>query len=92
MPYAIVSPWARRHYVSHEVFDHTECYTLVEANWNLPAMTYRDANANPMLDMLDFRHPAFLQPQPWPSRYSPPTLAPWRATCLARGRYRRQVR
>ena len=35
---------------------------LVEAKWNLPAMTYRDANANPMLDMIDLRHPAFLRP------------------------------
>ena len=30
-------------------------------------MTYRDANANPMLDMLDLHKPAFL---------CPPTLAP----------------
>ena len=25
-------------------------------------MTYRDANANPMLDMIDLRYPAFLEP------------------------------
>ncbi len=34
----------------------------MESKWNLPAMTYRDANANAMLDMLDLRHPAFLTP------------------------------
>jgi phospholipase C len=33
----------------------------VETKWNLPAMTYRDANAADMLDMLDFRLPAFRQ-------------------------------
>ena len=40
-----------------------EC-ALVEAEWNLAAMTYRDANANPMLDMVDLRRPAFPNPPP----------------------------
>jgi len=62
VPFAIVSPWARRHYVSHRVFDHTSILKLAETKWNLPALTYRDANALPMLDMLDFRRPAFAEP------------------------------
>jgi phospholipase C len=62
VPCAIVSPWARRDYVSHTVFDHSSICALVEAKWNLPAMTYRDANAANMLDMLDFSSPAFLEP------------------------------
>ncbi len=66
VPCAVVSPWARPNYVSHQVFDHTSICALVESKWNLPAMTYRDANANAMLDMLDLKAPAFL---------TPPTLA-----------------
>jgi phospholipase C len=62
VPFAIVSPWARRHYVSHRVFDHTSILKLAETKWNLPALTFRDANALPMLDMLDFRRPAFAEP------------------------------
>ncbi|MGO8960021.1 MAG: alkaline phosphatase family protein [Streptosporangiaceae bacterium] len=62
VPCAIVSPWARPDYVSHQVFDHTSIAALVQAKWNLPAMTYRDANANNMLDMLDLSAPAFLHP------------------------------
>jgi phospholipase C len=62
VPFAIVSPWARRHYVSHQVYDHTSILKLVETKWNLPALTYRDANATPMLDMLDLRWPAFADP------------------------------
>jgi phospholipase C len=62
VPAAVISPWARPHYVSHRVFDHTSICALVEAKWNLPAMTYRDANAGNLLDMLDFRRPAFLEP------------------------------
>ena len=64
VPCAVISPWARPRYVSHRTFDHTSICALVEAKWNLPAMTYRDANANPMLDMLDLRRPAFLAPPP----------------------------
>jgi len=66
VPCAVISAWARPDYISHRIFDHTSICALVEAKWNLPAMTYRDANANNMLDMVDLRRPAFL---------SPPTLA-----------------
>jgi phospholipase C len=62
VPCAVVSPWARPGYVSHTVYDHASICALVEAKWNLPAMTYRDANAHNMLDMLDLKAPAFLHP------------------------------
>jgi phospholipase C len=62
VPAVVVSPWARRDHVSNVVHDHTSVLAFVERKWNLPAMTYRDANAAPMLDFLDFRRPAFLSP------------------------------
>jgi phospholipase C len=62
VPFALVSPWARPFYVSHRVFDHTSILKLVETKWNLPALTYRDANANAMIDMLDLSFPAFAKP------------------------------
>ena len=62
VPMAVISPWARRHYVSHQIYDHTSICALVEAKWNLPAMTYRDANAGNLVDMVDLRFPAFLEP------------------------------
>jgi Phosphoesterase family len=71
VPCAVVSPWARRDYVSHQVKDHTSICALIEAKWNLPAMTLRDANANPMPDMIDLRHPAFRTPP----RLAQPLLA-----------------
>jgi len=55
-------PWARPRYVSHRVFDHASICKLVETKWNLPAMTYRDANAANLLDLLDLRRPAFRTP------------------------------
>jgi phospholipase C len=62
VPCAIISPWSKRDYVSHNVFDHSSICKLVETKWNLPAMTYRDANANNMLDLLDFANPGFVKP------------------------------
>jgi hypothetical protein len=44
------------------VFDHTSILALVEAKWNLAAMTRRDANANNMLDMLDLSAASFAKP------------------------------
>jgi phospholipase C len=62
VPCAIISPWARAGYVSHQIFDHSSICALVEAKWNLPAMTRRDATAHNLLDLLDLRHAAFLKP------------------------------
>jgi phospholipase C len=43
----------RRHHVSHVLHDHTSVLALLERKWNLPALTYRDANANAN-DLTDF--------------------------------------
>ena len=44
--------------------DHTSILKLVETKWNLPALTYRDANAHNMLDFFDFKaaRPPFAEP------------------------------
>jgi phospholipase C len=63
VPAVIVSPWARRNHVSHRVRDQTAILKLIETKWNLPALTFRDANSDNLLDCLDFQHPpAFLEP------------------------------
>ena len=62
VPFAIVSPWARRDHVSHVVRDHTSILKLVETKWNLPALTFRDANVSAPLDMLDLDRPSFREP------------------------------
>ena len=59
----IVSPYARKNYVSSIVHDHTSILKLIETKWNLGALTYRDANADNLLDSLDFDNaPAFAEP------------------------------
>jgi phospholipase C len=64
VPCAVVSPWAKRNHVSHLVYDHTSILKMVETKWNLPAMTYRDANARDLLDFFDFsaKEPPFAEP------------------------------
>jgi phospholipase C len=61
VPAIIVSPYAKPHSVS-DVDDHTSVLATIEAKWNLPALTDRDANANPVWDMLDFTEPGLLRP------------------------------
>lgn len=53
VPAVVISPWAKKNHVSHMVYDHGSVLALVEQKWNLPALTYRDANANNMLDFID---------------------------------------
>lgn len=57
VPMMVVSPFAKRGYVSHETTDHTSILRFVEAKFKLPALTHRDANAVPPFDMFDFEHP-----------------------------------
>ncbi|MCA9610417.1 MAG: hypothetical protein KC619_32700, partial [Myxococcales bacterium] len=66
VPLIVISPWSRPGYVSDRVTDHASVLRLIEARYLLPALTGRDANAWPMLDMFDFESPP---------RTAPPTLA-----------------
>jgi phospholipase C len=68
VPCVIVSPRARRNYVSHVVHDHTSILKLLETKWNLPALTYRDSAASNLLDSIDLTGtPAFLDPPKLPA-------------------------
>ncbi|MGH7297072.1 MAG: phospholipase C [Polyangiaceae bacterium] len=67
VPMVLVSPFARPGFVSHAVYDHTSITRFIEAKFRLPALTARDANASPLMEMFDFANPAFV---------TPPALAP----------------
>ena len=54
VPWSVISPWARRHYVSHVVHEHTSITRFIETVFDLPALTARDANSDALLDMFDF--------------------------------------
>jgi phospholipase C len=62
VPAYVISPFAKRDYVSHVVHDHTSVLRFIETKFNLGALTRRDANADNLLDCFDFRRAAFLEP------------------------------
>jgi phospholipase C len=82
VPTVVVSPWARAGYVSNVVQDHTSITAFIEHKWNLPAMTFRDANAQPMTDYFDFTAPAFAVP---PKLAAAPGLAHGLVQCHTAG-------
>jgi phospholipase C len=71
VPAVVVSPYARRHHVSHVLHDHTSVLAMIQRKWNLPALTYRDANANDLTDFLDLGALAIR----WPTFGKLPPLA-----------------
>lgn len=54
VPFIAISPWAKRNFVSHVVQDHTAILRFVEAIFNLPALSGRDANSPALFDLFDF--------------------------------------
>jgi phospholipase C len=67
VPFTVVSPWARPHYVSHRDHDHTSMLRLIQVLHDLPALTARDANADALLDLFDFGCPQLRAPPPAPA-------------------------
>jgi phospholipase C len=57
VPLIVVSPWAKRHFVSHTVHSHTSILRFLETKFELPAITKRDANSDALLDVFDFDSP-----------------------------------
>ncbi len=62
VPAVVVSPYSKPNAVTNAVHDHTSFLATVESKWNLPALTYRDANAKTVMDFLDVGAAAFLKP------------------------------
>ena len=82
VPSGVVSPFAKKDFVSHTIYDHTSILKTVEEKWNLPALTRRDANANSLFDMLDLhKKPAFKKPPRLPAAADPKP----KAACLTTG-------
>ena len=69
-----VSPYAKKAYVGHTVYDHTSITRFIEAKFKVPALTARDANATPPMDLFDFTDPpAFATPPTIPAPVIDPT-------------------
>jgi phospholipase C len=70
VPFIAVSPFAKPHYVSHTVGDHTSLLALIEKRFlsnnqgngksHVQHLTARDANADPLEDLFNFSRPPSL--------------------------------
>jgi len=73
VPMVAISPFSKRGYVSHTVYDHTSILRFIETRFDLPALTRRDANADPMLELFDFTNPPYATPPKLPAAIVDPS-------------------
>ncbi|HEY2368218.1 MAG TPA: alkaline phosphatase family protein, partial [Polyangiaceae bacterium] len=72
VPLIVVSPFAKKGYVGHATYDHTSILRFIEAKFKVPALTARDANADALMDLFDFKNP----PNVTPPTIAAPTVDP----------------
>jgi phospholipase C len=60
VPFVVVSPYAKKSYVSHEVYSHASITRFIETRFTLPALSARDANAESFSDLFDWDNPPFM--------------------------------
>jgi phospholipase C len=70
IPVMLASPMARRGEIAHTVFDHTSILKLIEWRWSLDPLTDRDAQANNLATVLNFKSQDLSAPQ-----YSVPDIS-----------------
>jgi phospholipase C len=69
LPLLVVSPFTKKNFVSHTVADYTAILKLIEARFNVPALTQRDAAQMDMTEFFDFVN------IPWATPPTPPAQA-----------------
>jgi phospholipase C len=84
VPFLVVSPYAKRGYVSHGVYDHTSILRFIQAKHRLPALTARDANAAIPTDFFDFQSPPNLAIPQLPEAVVDPAEKQYCETTFAR--------
>ncbi len=83
VPCLLISPFAARRLVAHNLFDHTSVLRFIEWRWGLEPLTVRDATANNLAHVLDFsrRNRAASQYAVPPGPFGAPCLSseanPW---------------
>jgi phospholipase C len=67
VPLIVISPYAKKNYVSHTVADTTAILKFIETRFSVPSLTARDAAQPNMSEFFDFNNP------PWITPPTPPT-------------------
>jgi phospholipase C len=65
VPLIVISPFSKKHYVSHTVADYTAMLKFIETRFKVPSLTKRDAAQVDMTEFFDFaQEPWAMPPQP----------------------------
>lgn len=68
VPLIVVSPYAKKNYVSHSVADLTAILKLIETRFNVGSLTKRDAAQIDMTEFFDFNNPPWVTPPTPPAQ------------------------
>jgi phospholipase C len=71
----VISPFARKGYVSHTTMDTTAVLKFIEDRFGLPSLTRRDAAQPSMSEFFDFSSPSWMTPPTPPAQ-------PTNGTCV----------
>jgi phospholipase C len=64
VPLIVVSPFAKKNFVSHTVMDYTAILKFIETRFALPNLTARDKAQPDMTEFFDFVNPPWVTPPP----------------------------
>ena len=62
VPMMVISPYAKKQFVGHRLYDHTSIVRFIQARFVIPALSNRDANAEAPWEMFDFSAPPHATP------------------------------
>jgi phospholipase C len=62
LPMIVISPFSKKHFVSHTPTDYTAILKLTETRFGLPSLTNRDAAQMDMTEFFDFANPPWVTP------------------------------
>lgn len=72
VPFVVVSPWSKAHFVFHQQSDYTSILKLIETRYSLAPLSHRDAAAGDLTDPtngpFDFNTPEMLTVPPLPTQ------------------------
>jgi phospholipase C len=68
VPLVVISPYAKKHYVSHTVADYTGMLKFIETRFKLAPLTRRDAAQMDMTEFFDFNNPSWKTPPTPPAQ------------------------
>lgn len=81
VPMIVISPYAKRGFVDHDIMDHTSILKFIEDNWGLASLSEREADAHNFYSAFAFRNGSIPRSAQGVSEIVPPTS--WQGALVA---------